>query len=192
MKTCGKGHPYAPENTSIENGYAKCRRCRSIRERARRERKATSTGREYRSQVLTVGADGERYDVERFWGHVDKSGECWLWNGNLTSSGYGTYAGRAGAHRIAYRITVGQIPPGYEVDHLCNVPRCVRPEHLEAVTREENWRRRVERQTHCKNGHEFTPENTYTGWGQRACKTCARRRAAAQRAAARELSQAAS
>lgn len=36
-----------------------------------------------------------------------------------------------------------------------------------------NWRRAAT--THCVNGHEYTPENTYTrseGW--RACRACNR------------------
>ena len=36
-----------------------------------------------------------------------------------------------------------------------------------------DWRRKVT--THCKHGHEFTPENTYTreeGWRQ--CRACNR------------------
>lgn len=28
--------------------------------------------------------------------------------------------------------------------------------------------------THCKRGHEFTPENTYIHHGRRRCRTCKR------------------
>jgi ribosomal protein S27E len=38
------------------------------------------------------------------------------------------------------------------------------------------WRPGV-RQTHCKRGHEFTPENTYTSpAGARSCRECGRAR----------------
>jgi len=34
--------------------------------------------------------------------------------------------------------------------------------------------------THCKRGHELTPDNCYENRAGRKCKTCARDRAAAQ------------
>jgi hypothetical protein len=46
------------------------------------------------------------------------------------------------SHRFSYQTMVGDIPVGYEVDHLCRVRNCVRPDHLEAVTVAENRRRR--------------------------------------------------
>lgn len=45
------------------------------------------------------------------------------------------------AHRVSYELFVGPIPEGYDVDHLCGQPLCVRPSHLEAVTPSENRRR---------------------------------------------------
>lgn len=39
-----------------------------------------------------------------------------------------------------------------------------------------------ERQSHCVNGHEFTPENTYVAPdGDRECRTCSRERRARAR-----------
>jgi hypothetical protein len=70
---------------------------------------------------------------------------------------------------------------GLVIDHLCRVPLCVNPEHLEPVTLRENILRgeslsaRRARQTHCKHGHEFTAANTYvTVKGQRYCRACDR------------------
>ena len=85
------------------------------------------------------------------------------------------------AHRVVYEILVGPIPVGLELDHLCRNRACVNPDHLEPVTTRTNllrgyspWACRA-RQTHCKRGHEFTPENTYgTGDGRRYCRTCRR------------------
>lgn len=85
----------------------------------------------------------------RFWTMVDKAGsnECWLWIGKKGSKGYGlvhvdSRSGRQQqAHRAAYELTVGPIPPGLEIDHLCRVRACVNPAHLEPVTRAENMRR---------------------------------------------------
>lgn len=73
---------------------------------------------------------------------VDEHG-CWLWQRGKTSSGYGafSYSGGRSAHVWSYQQHVGPIPDGHEIDHLCAVPACVNPAHLEAVTHEENMRR---------------------------------------------------
>jgi HNH endonuclease len=48
------------------------------------------------------------------------------------------------AHRLAYTLAHGSVPEGLELDHLCRVPRCINPDHLEPVTPSENQRRRFE------------------------------------------------
>lgn len=96
---------------------------------------------------------------------------CWDWTGK-TLDGYGRLTGEY-AHRVSYELFVGPIPDGLELDHLCNRPLCVNPAHLEPVTHDENMRRAAERRTHCKRGHEFTPENTYVrACGARQCRRC--------------------
>lgn len=113
---------------------------------------------------------------------VDPSG-CWVWMKSLNWGGYGSFwlnGKRTGAHRAAHLLFKGPIPDGHDIDHLCRNRACVNPTHLEPVTRSENLRRgavggHFRDKTHCKNGHRFTPDNTYTdprGW--RACRTCAR------------------
>jgi hypothetical protein len=69
---------------------------------------------------------------------------CWNWMGGTRRAGYGSwhYNGvERPAHRIVYEWLVGPIAEGLELDHLCENRRCVRPEHLEPVTPEENKRR---------------------------------------------------
>lgn len=109
---------------------------------------------------------------------VAESG-CWEWQGANNSNGYGVFwdydLGRNdGAHRASYRLFVGPIPDGLEIDHLCENTLCVNPAHLEPVTQEENKRRRAMRRTHCPNGHPWTAENTHLYRGHRRCRACNR------------------
>jgi hypothetical protein len=46
------------------------------------------------------------------------------------------------AHVESYRLHKGEIPEGYEIDHLCYNKLCINPEHLEPVTPAENLARR--------------------------------------------------
>lgn len=75
------------------------------------------------------------YEVlrERFLQKIgDKSG-CWLWVGAKNTAGYGFFRmGRQqeGAHRAAFLLFKGDIPPGMCVCHSCDTPSCVNPDHL--------------------------------------------------------------
>lgn len=112
------------------------------------------------------------------------NGDCQIWDGARSGRRYGGLgrgAERRLAHRVAYEQAHGPIPAGLEIDHLCRNPLCVNPDHLEAVTHRENVLRGVgptalnARKTHCKRGHEFSPENTYRDpAGGRRCRQCAR------------------
>lgn len=126
--------------------------------------------------------------LERFYRHVDTSGECHLWTGwTAGSSGrYGYFRPgtrstdpRVPAHRWIYGQRVGPIPEGWEVDHVkergCTSRLCVRLEHLEAVPPGENMRR--ERLVTCKAGlHQLTDETTmWDSQGRRrGCLQCNR------------------
>ena len=83
-----------------------------------------------------------------FWEKVNKTGTCWLWTGGKTSPGYGVIwaDGRlAPAHRVSLMLVGTPAPDDLEVDHLCCVPLCVRPDHLEPVTHAVNLQRAVDR-----------------------------------------------
>lgn len=116
--------------------------------------------------------------------------ECWNWAGHVGKNGYAyaSYKGKATtAYRASWEHLVGDIPDGYEIDHLCKNPRCVNPKHLEPVTPMENNMRSTSpaslaaKKTHCSNGHPFSCENTKlilrpNGHYDRRCKTCHRTR----------------
>lgn len=149
----------------------------------------------------------ERYGV-REWGvrapaavrllrnSVESSGGCWLWQAAVSGKGYGSFRTPQGsviAHRAAYELFLGPIAPGMHLDHLCRVRHCINPMHLEQVTPAENVRRGVVRRaaepaTHCRRGHEFTPETTTWQGRYRRCLPCRRlsdARCAERRRAAR-------
>jgi len=68
---------------------------------------------------------------ERFWCGVKRGepDECWPWTRSLSPKGYGRVRGR-NAHRVAYELTYGPIPPGMFVCHTCDNPPCCNPAHL--------------------------------------------------------------
>lgn len=104
--------------------------------------------------------------------------DCKPFLGYKDKDGYGRDGNGALVHREVYKKSVGPIPLGYEIDHLCNQRDCIEVTHLEAVTKAENLRRQGERQTHCAQGHEYTDENTYRRLsGHRDCRECIRVRA---------------
>jgi hypothetical protein len=109
--------------------------------------------------------------------------KCWEWTGPRTNGYARVWINKKSrlAHRMAYETWVGPIPKGLVLDHLCRNPACINPRHLEPVTQYENVMRGVgfgaenARRTHCRRGHEFTPENTRRlPSGSRLCRTCVR------------------
>ena len=126
----------------------------------------------------------ENYDGEFIARYKNKSitnqQGCWLMSTSLDDQGYhvGSYRNLSvHTHRKIYGLCYG-FTKGLILDHLCKNRNCLNPEHLEEVTIGENSRRgkRYLPPTHCKRGHEFTPENTYIipKLGHRICIACRR------------------
>jgi hypothetical protein len=116
---------------------------------------------------------------QHFQGHIAiaESG-CWEWTGPKHHNGYGACSKTLGtkrAHRATYQLLVGDIPEGLVIDHLCRVRNCVNPAHMEPVTDYENRLRGNAVITHCPQGHEYTPDNTYVAPANstRQCRRCA-------------------
>jgi len=130
---------------------------------------------------------------------IDEDG-CWIWQLSVqkTRGGY-AQANINGkieiVHRWLWPFVRGPLPKvvnGKRVvlDHLCDMPRCVNPLHLDPTTDKHNvqrssrWRAVIgswhRAKTHCPQGHPYDEENTYistrkaTGLKERSCKACAR------------------
>jgi hypothetical protein len=137
-------------------------------------------------------APGPHRDVdERFWEKVEfedpifPENGCMNWTAALAGDGYPRFGDESGkvvkAIRWIYERLREPIQPGFHLHHLCRNKTCVNPDHVEPKTAQEHgsigpfnpWGRNV---THCKYGHEFTPENTYLclrdGAMRRYCRIC--------------------
>lgn len=131
----------------------------------------------------TPGAQiNDAYFNDEFDKRVVKTPECWIWIGRLNDAGYGMF-GEHRAHRLSLRLVGVEIPDGMMVDHTCRVRHCVNPAHLRVVDARTNTVENSESiaaknaaKTHCRNGHQYTPENTQItyskGTAQRDCLIC--------------------
>lgn len=158
----------------------------------------------YCSNQCARSARVRRETIEfRLWRRVRRTEACWLWTGNTRHFGYGVIRVDGGkqeaTHRVSWRLHFGEIPDGMCVLHRCDVPACVRPDHLFLGDRAANNADMAAKRRHwshdpantkpladrCGKGHLFTPENTVRRRRGRECRTC---RCAARKAAYRRTS----
>ena len=141
---------------------------------------------------------------QRFWAGVDRRGddECWPWRSAVKYKyGYGSLVVE-GRNRKATQISwelfnKRPFPAGTMACHSCDYPPCVNPRHIWPGTAQDNLQdaqakgrlnnkpprsRRPDAETHCKHGHEYTPENTIivpprriNYMTLRKCRTCEKR-----------------
>lgn len=113
-----------------------------------------------------------------FWSKVDRNGPvhptlgtaCWVWTKGKTAFGYGQFmiARRAtAAHRLAWELTHGAVPPARCVLHRCDNPPCCNPDHLFLGTRADNNADMVAKGRH----RSVTGRFTGTRGTQRLCGT---------------------
>lgn len=146
-------------------------------------------------RMRRTGTTDTRYmpsPAERFWPRVNKTSTCWLWTGSRGEYGHAVFKlgdNNVPAYRFAWEQLRGPIPEGKVLDHLCRVPWCVNPDHLQPVDNGENVLRGIgpgainKRKTHCKRGHEFAGANLRIAPdGSRVCRDCERQKVKRRRA----------
>lgn len=144
-------------------------------------------GRTFKNQMCLGHHFGTLNDAwSDFWDHVrvepDERGGCWVWVGKTGDDGYGRYQiarSTRGAHRVSYEMINGTVAHGRVLDHLCRNKPCVRPDHLEPVTKAENLLRAIgvehdDGHPRCSAHHKLTADNTkrFPATGERQCLTC--------------------
>jgi hypothetical protein len=124
--------------------------------------------------------------LSNFWRHVTRGAGCWIWNGSKDSRGYGRLriprgagTGFTGAHRFAYALAGNDLPSDLVLDHLCDTPECVRPDHMNPTTQRDNLARssitlsgKSLKRTHFPCGHEITEEQILWEGTTRRCAPC--------------------
>lgn len=125
--------------------------------------------------------------AERFWNKVYKTTNCWFWLGSRTHNGYGRFyvdGKNKPAQVVAWEIANGRtFPEGKLGTHTCDIPSCVRPDHIIPATSLQNIQDAIARgcysavrrrfQTKCYRGHSLDSVNTYVRpEGTRECRIC--------------------
>ena len=104
--------------------------------------------------------------IKRFWAKVSKDVEdqCWEWTAAKQTKGYGCVSVQGKiklAHRVAYEISVGEIPDGKFVLHKCDNRCCVNPNHLFLGNHKDNMNDMVEKGRQAKYERNAKSKLTY-------------------------------
>lgn len=83
-------------------------------------------------------------DKKRILSSIKKSkAGCWVWQKTIHAGGYGIVSLRGKhemAHRAAWKVLVGEIPEGMQLNHTCHNRACINPDHLYLGTQIDNMR----------------------------------------------------
>lgn len=121
--------------------------------------------RRFRGRMLKPKSDDQGYQYVQLWGN----GKC---------------VNGAKVHHVVLEAFVGPRPDGMECCHGLGGPSDNRLSNLRWDTRLANHADKVaagtSKKTHCKRGHEFTPENTRmdtgaSGVAYKRCRTCTKK-----------------
>lgn len=148
--------------------------------------KALTPLRKRRSRFQAVTIEYDEVPCHR----TDLIGPCHIYRGGKDTHGYGQVRADGKSvlvHKYVWLKSGRTIPANMILDHECRVRPCCNVNHLRVVTKRMNgteniagayWQTNAAK-THCKYGHEFTPENTrhLPGklLGRRRCRECERR-----------------
>lgn len=129
--------------------------------------------------------DDAQFKLKQLLGRTNVEGECLVYTGTVKSTGYPQIYWRRKewrGNRLVYLLANGKLPQDKLICHTCDNRKCINPDHLYAGTPGDNMRDVIVRnrhplanKTHCKHGHEFTPENIYVQPSRpttRRCRIC--------------------
>ncbi len=111
------------------------------------------------------GRGGSLDPLKALFMKINKTDTCWLWTGARQTNGYGKVGFRVdgksvfqAAHRRSWTLHNGPIPKGLLVLHKCDVPLCVRPDHLFLGTDADNCADKMAKGRWGHGGWKLTPE----------------------------------
>lgn len=101
---------------------------------------------------------------------------CWIWNRGVDKDGYGQAARRhknIRAHRLSWLLHRGPLEDGKVIMHLCDVPACVNPYHLEQVDPIVNNNDKMAKNRHrvISGEHHYLRRNPFSRNGDRSSRS---------------------
>ena len=90
--------------------------------------------------------------------------DCLLWQGALSDRGYPLiyHDGKTRrTHRVSFYLFHGHIDDDCVIHHICANRSCINPDHLQAITAQENTAEMLERNNYKKKISKLEKENNY-------------------------------